>query len=369
MTQAKQAGFALLVVIFLLFAAGVSAAATYQIARSEHVLSTISSDVESAQSAAQAGVMRYIGEAPLTGPLDYAEYTIEHEGADGFSPDAFVQVLPRKVMDLPTGGELYRIYAIGRVTNRRFFDSPTVRESAIYAIRETGSLMANAGALVTTASTVMVGDSFSVSGFDRYTGGNPACPSPANRPGSMAVGNSGTLAFGGLWGTPPNSPQGSIQGVLNQLGLPPWDAITDQELFPADYEFPEELWPNFAAIAASVFPSIRVTGDFTADITRSGRGLLVVTGELTIGNRFVWNGVILAGRIASVTDVYGTIIEGMVVGGISASPGNLVLDGHMGAEGMGFGYPSIRYHSCNVYRVNRAIGVLNVAPLSWWSGF
>lgn len=367
--RSDRGGFVLLVVLFLLFAVGISAAATYQIARSEHLLSSISADVNAAQAAIDGGLMRYIGEAPLTGPLEYTEYSIEHDGSNGFSPDALVQIAPRKVMDLPTGGELYRIVGIARVTNRRFFEAPVVREAAVYAIRETGSLMERAGGLVTTAGTVIVGDSFTVSGFDSYVGGTPGCPAPADRPGSTAVGNTFSGPLGWLGGTPANNPRGSVQGVLNELGLPPWDAITDVDLFPADYDVPNDAWPIFAALPASDFPTIRVNGDLTADITRSGRGLLIVTGTLTIGSRFIWNGVILSGGITSAIGIYGTTIEGMVVGGLSTSPANIMFTGLMGAPAMGFSYPSIRYHSCNVYRANRSIGVLNVAPLSWWSGF
>jgi hypothetical protein len=362
-------GFVLLVVLFLLFAVGVSAAATYQISRSEHLLSSLSADVLAAQSAIDAGLMRYIGEAPLTGPLNYVEYTIEQDGTDGFSPEALVQILPRKVMDLPSGGELYRIAGVARVTNRRFFEAPVVREAAVYATRESGSLMERAGGLVTTASSVMVGDSFSVSGFDHYTGGITGCPAPANRPGSTAVGHSVTAPLGSLRGTPPNHPRWSVQGVLDELGLPPWDAITDAELFPADYEYPDDAWPNFAALPGSTFPTIRVDGDLVADMARSGRGLLVVSGTLTIGDRFIWNGVILSGGMANATSVYGTRIEGLVVGVIETPPANLLFTGLMGAPAMGFSYPSIRYHSCNVFRANRSIGVVNLTPLTWWSGF
>lgn len=362
-------GFVLLVVLFLLFAVGVSAAATYQITRSERILSSLSSDVQAAQYAIDAGLSRFIGEAPLTGPLEYTEYIIEHDGTDGFAPNALVQINPRKIMDLPSGGELYRIYGIARVTNRRFFDSPVVREGAVYATRESGSLMQRAGGLVTTASTVMVGDSFSISGLDRYSGGTPGCPAPANRPGSTAIGNSVTAPLGSIRGTPPNNPQWSVQGVLDELGLPPWDAIVDPDLFPADYEIPGDGWPNFVALPPNSFPSIRVNGDFLGDISRSGRGLLVVTGTLTIGNRFVWDGIILSGGIASAAAVYGTRIEGMVVGGLATPPGNLTFTGLMGAPAMGYSYPSIRYHSCNVFRANRAIGVMNPVPLTWWGGF
>jgi hypothetical protein len=150
-----KGGFALAVVVFLLFAIGVSAAAAYQVVFLEHRLSGLSMDADRAQVVAEAGLQRFIGDAVSGIPGDTAY----------FIDDGEAQVSSRRVVYVGPWEELHRVHSVGRVTDPRYFDAPAIREVARYA-RLRAPPMEVLAPLVTTAGEVNVAPGFMVDGED-----------------------------------------------------------------------------------------------------------------------------------------------------------------------------------------------------------
>jgi len=357
----SDGGFALAIVVFLLFTVGVSAVTAYQIILAEERLSSLMSDSRRAQSIAEAGLMRYIG-AAVRGEPDPAVYFIDNGEA---------QVSARKIQAIDDWTDLYRVTSVGRVTDPRFFEAPAIREVSSYAILSSKALMDVPAAFVTTASSVTV-TRFNVVGSDGAPVGS--CPSATGTAlaGVAAAGATSTGASGSVTGSPNASNLGSAGNVLSTLGLPPW--ATMSTTFPVDYDLPSggAGFPNFALLPAEAYPVIRVNGNLSASGTHSGRGTLIVTGTLTINSltTFSWQGVILAGGLTSSTallNIQAPDIDGTLVAGLSGAPASVTLRGPSTFLGSDIG--NLRYHACHVESALREMGILNPVDGTWWSGY
>lgn len=337
-------GFALLVVIFLLFAVGVAATAAYQVVFTEHRQSGFSTDAERAQIIAEAGLNRFIGEAASGIPDD----------ADYFLDDGEAQVSARRILHLGPWAEMYRVHSVGRVTDPRLFDAPAVREAARYA-RFRAPPFNVLAPFVTTAEAVTVQADFVVDGEDLAPpGGSGSCRQSQDGWEPMfdlvaGGGVSGAGSGGLVVPTPPWNPG----EVLAALQAPSWAALSDPD-YPVDCEGP----PNSCSFPAGTFPVYRVLGNFNANNLQSGEGVLIVTGTLGLQANFQWDGIILSGGITSTVDADNMVVRGLVLVGLAAPPPSVEL-----MRG------SFRFHSCNVAEAGRSMGVLNAEARSFWSAF
>jgi hypothetical protein len=78
--------------------------------------------------------------------------------------------------------------------------------------------------------------------------------------------------------------------------------------------------------------------------------VLIVTGTLTFStvSQFTWNGIVLAGALATVGSLANPHINGMLIGGLNAANPDITVRG------------DIHYHSCNAYKANRSLSYLQV---------
>lgn len=343
--RSGDGGFALLVVVFLLFAVGVAAAAAYQVVMVEHRLSGFSTDSERAQAIAEAGVMRFLGEA-VAGIPDTTEY---------FLDDGEAQVAARRVLFLGPWAERYRVHSVGRVTDPRFFDAPAIREAARYGRFRAPPMNVLAPA-VTTAEQVTVQADFTVDGSDLApSAGASSCrQSQAAWEPEYDLVAGGPISGPGATGLVTPSPTPDPSQVLAALGFPPWAGLIDPD-YPVFCESGPQGCPS---PPAGVVPVYRITGNFDANNLQSGAGVLIVTGTMNFLDGFQWDGIILSGDTQSNINANNMIVRGMVVTGLSGPPPTLTLT--RGA---------FRFHSCNVAEAGRAIGVLNPEPRAYWSAF
>jgi hypothetical protein len=105
--------------------------------------------------------------------------------------------------------------------------------------------------------------------------------------------------------------------------------------------------PNYASLPADSFPVVRVHGYFNPGSSWSGRGLLIVNGELDASSSFTWDGIVLAG---AVDDIHEGHIRGMIVAG---------LDGPNYYPNV-YWRGTIRYYSCFVYAANESLSYLEL---------
>jgi hypothetical protein len=106
---------------------------------------------------------------------------------------------------------------------------------------------------------------------------------------------------------------------------------------------------------STYYPIIRVNGDLS--LPSSGRGMLIVTGSLTISGSNGWYGVILVGNDLTSNGnngVYGATVSGL----------NIKLGTYVPASTAN-GTKTYQYSSCEVAKANMSSGALTTLPNTW----
>jgi hypothetical protein len=159
-------------------------------------------------------------------------------------------------------------------------------------------------------------------------------------------------------GNPPILTMGTLEQSVNTVGID-WNAIVNENAVPADIVLPGGAWPSF--IDPNYWPVIRVNGDFT--LPSMGRGILIVTGALTISGSDMWSGVVLVG--GNIITNGNNTIEGGVISGL-----NVALGASVPPASLGNGNKTFEYNSCNIARAGQRFASLRVFPNAWmdnWS--
>lgn len=140
-----------------------------------------------------------------------------------------------------------------------------------------------------------------------------------------------------------------------------WDGIVNSGAIAPDVSMPGEAWPDFSN--ADYWPVIFVSGDLS--LPGTGRGMLVVTGSLTISGSKTWSGVILVGN--TLTSNGNNTVEGATITGLNVKLGQIV-----GMSDVGDGTKTYIYHSCNVASAMSNFAVLYPMSNAWmdnWAGY
>lgn len=340
-----RAGFALALVVLMLFAIAVAGATGYQVVSSEFVLAQQNRDGQEALAVARAGLNRFLGEQ--IGPVgDSVSYAIG---------DGIASVTARRIVVKDTLNHLYFIKSVGQVADPRTPLMPATRSVGTYAWHRLNPIKPKA-AIISTGGQLRIygpGAPYYFSYWGDVRGSDYATPADCTFGGTVpryGIATAGSVAtYGGSYsGTPSGSvTYGSFDAAYDTVGIR-WDILTDPT-FPVDFD---DTWPNYATLPADSFPIVRVNGDLTAwGSSYSGRGVLIVTGRLVIVNDFVWRGIILAGQFyySSGSATYIPRVEGILIGGLT-SP--------LAYQYVIFG--EFKYHSCNAYKANRALSYLEV---------
>ena len=224
------------------------------------------------------------------------------------------------LMDLGPTETIYRVESLGQI----------VAGSAVFE-RSVGQLMWIAGPPQVPGALVLVGGTSgtrpegAISGLDPLGGTCPQQPSP--------------VAGVAYWGGPPLTPD----SLLTISGLPP------ERWMPANLSVAAETGLRWAELLASWGPRpdatvppdpwpspgggslyTRIPGSETLGAGSSGRGALVVEGDLTLDDGFAWSGLILVGgslRLNGDVWVRGTVASGLAGGlGVAADFGGHRID-------------------------------------------
>jgi len=140
-----------------------------------------------------------------------------------------------------------------------------------------------------------------------------------------------------------------------------WNGIVNGNLIEATITIPGGSWPTAAMNAAwadsnsTYYPIIRINGDYT--LPTSGKGMLIVTGSLTINGSDGWKGVILVGGIITSNGNNG--VQGAVVSGLNEKLGiPLPISTANGTK-------EYNYNSCEVSRATTTMGALVTLRNTW----
>ena len=320
-----QSGFALVVVVFLLFAVGVSAATTYQVIRSESSIAGFNADSDRARAAARAAASSFVASVVRGGTVTDTTFSEEVWTLDDGLPNPpEVRVTAMRIVDDLDWEDLYVVHAVGRVTDPRYFDYPAIREvKAIARMRTPPMNLDDEGA-------------------------------PLMATGNISASADEDDVVNGLCGPDDLQDDEEDDLSLNDIGAPPWSALTSGS-YPVDNEWTGGTWLSFG----TDYPVTRASIDLPATASRSGRGVLIVDGDLTIFNNWNWDGIILVGGEVDTQGGTGGIqVHGVMVSGLAGGAGDMTLSGG-----------TYEYHSCHVLYSGRSMGTMNLEPLSWWSGY
>ncbi len=336
--RGDRRGFALVMVVFLLFAVAVAAATGYQVVSSEFALARQNRDGQQALAVARAGLSRYLAEA-VGSVGDTVLYAIGNGVAT---------VTAKRVLGQDSLNHLYFIESTGEVDDVRTPLLPARRTVGTYAwhrvspIRLKGTVWVSGG---TTRLRNTYWSTTMVSGFDDATVSD--CPGGGTAGVRGTVKGSGSVSVIGATLTgpaPTNASYGSYDAMYDTVGVR-WDILSSSS-FPVDFDGSP---PNWWSIPADSFPIVRYRGNLTAGSSWSGRGVFIVTGTLTLSHFFSWDGIVLAGSLGHVGQyTLPPRIEGMLIGGLNGANPDVTLRG------------DFRYHSCNAYKANRSLSYLEV---------
>ncbi len=338
MRRGDERGFALLVVVFLLFAVGVSAATAYHVVYQENRLSLYSGDGERARILAEAGLRRYVGEV-LRGPV--ADTLFAFDLGDGRFGESRVRA--RQIHRTTNWRSIYQLEAGGSVPDPRHFETPATRGATrVVEFRAPPvNVFAN---LVGTGSVTLSGSATAPAG-DAYVGSAEGCD-----------------LLTAPW-APANWREQNVS--LAALGLPDWSDLISPS-FPTD-AVSAGGYLNFLPATGVDYPVIRVTGaTFQAGSFWQGEGVLIVQGNMNLRAGFIWNGLILVGGTLSSPAPgfldFGPpdppVVNGMIVAGLASPPRSFSLN-----------RGTYRFHSCHLRRAGVSMGVFNEEEEASFAGY
>lgn len=339
-----EGGFALAVVMVLLFAIGVAAATSYQTVRTEASMSVSAKQGSEALTAARAGLERFLAEQRDALP-------VERTYAFG---DARAVVTPRLIRATPYWKQRYLIKSVGTFVDPRI--PGDAAERIVYQMVDHHRAGLDVrGALMSPSTHVDIEYSPTyVSGVDLATSSDCGVAPAPDIAGVVAGGDIHIRDGASVDGSPVSVSYPGSAATLDSLGLD-WSVMTDPD-FPVEHD---GSWPDFGSIPSDSFPAVRYWGDFYGYYYMSGRGLLIVTEDLRFYDGFAWDGIILANDMLNVTEDRSFQVHGLVVPGMDGVGEE--FDYRAGGE--------IQYHSCNVLAAGKTLAHLEPVEGTWWEAF
>ncbi len=140
-----------------------------------------------------------------------------------------------------------------------------------------------------------------------------------------------------------------------------WNGIVNLGAITPTVTIPGGSWPSAALTAAyadsnsTYYPIIRINGDYS--LPTSGRGMIIITGNLTINGSTGWKGIILVG--GDITSNGNNGVEGAVVSGLNVKLGTYV------PTSAANGTKQYNYNSCEVAKSATTMGALVTLRNTW----
>jgi hypothetical protein len=299
-----------------------------------------------------------------------SDYLATRNGKPGASQDTTFTTLPGgsavvslRMLRESTTTLLPAVYVIasrGTATGALRYDarSPAAeRTVATYALWMPAPLDLD-GAFTSLSGIDKNGNSGALDGNDHCAGTNiPPIPGAAV-PNGMYTGHTSPIN-----GNPDNAP--------SQLGTPgpagtakdevdiDWAGITAGTVLPPDFIYP--AWPTGPQFGN--WPVVKANGDL--DLPSDGKGILIVTGNLTLSGSQQWEGLVLVG--GTITSNGNNTIYGAVITGL-----NIKLGMNVPVQSIANGNKTFQFDSCNLTRALGHIGSLQRVRNGWtdtWSSY
>lgn len=344
----EERGAAVMIVLVVLVGLTILGAAGLTITRDDIRQSENLEASTEAFYAADAGLQRYLGES--NNGSGAVTYTI--------GPSS-VTVTPTTLTTLAGGQGMFRVRSVATHTDA--VGRTTSRAVGALAVYKPGTPVTVTAALASGTGLHKNGGSGTISGEDLASPSDPQCPQlPGPDVAGVTVPSSGYSQSGGS--TVPDSIDFKVTGedVVNGTGVD-WASVSEDGGGNPDYTVPPDSWPNFDNLPEDEWPVIFVDGN--ADVTPddSGRGTIIVTGNLTMSGSFEWDGIVLVGGYMT-SNGYQTVTGGMITGL------NILLGESVPTSDIGNGNKKFLYNSCYVKLASEQFmdgGGMAIVPGSW----
>lgn len=325
----------LVIILLAILASGVALGFT-RVSSERRIIGDQQAQLE-AWSSAQAGLEQYA--ASLSGAPPVSDSVAISLGSRDTAFVRLQQLRPR----VGTSAAIYLVRSRGRSRSAERYDvrtPPAERTVAQLAVHPALTMDVDA-AWTSIAGLNKNGGSGTLSGTDRCGAQPPVAG--VGVPATAAGGGPGYEQNGGAsvpTGSPPIQDMGPDPAAAAENVDIDWDAIVNGGALPPDFEFNGNAgWPSSAQFAD--WPIVRINGDRSLGPTDDGRGILVVTGNLSLSGTFVWEGVMLVGG-AITSDGYNNVY-GATVSGLNVQLGMTVPESDIGN-----GNKVFQYDSCSI---------------------
>lgn len=347
----EERGAALMIVLVVLVGLTVLGAAGLTVTRDDVRQSENVEASTEAFYAADAGLQRYLGES--NDGSTSASYTIGNSS---------VTVTPIPLTTLAGGEGMFRIRSVAAHTDAR--GETTSRAVSALSVYRAGSSFSTTAAFASGTGLLKNGESGEISGADQASLGDPLCPaSPTADVAGVTVPPGGYTQSGGEQvpsGEPDIDDSRTAEELLEDTNID-WENLHDNGADIADYTVPPDDWPDFDAIDSDEWPVVFVDGDAALEPEDTGRGTIIVTGNVAMSGSFEWDGILLAGGYLT-SNGYQTI-TGATVTGL-----NVLLGESVPTSDIGNGNKKFLYNSCYIDAASDGFmggGGMAIVPGSW----
>ena len=360
-SKTQRAGFALPMVMVVVFVLAGALAAGFTMTRAERSIDDAGRADIFAQSNAETALARAMTDRAslgLASGVPPATDSVRVTLTSGYA-DVIVSRLRPVVGSEPA---VYLVRAHGFSTASRVAGTPNAQYTTTQlAVWQAGSMTVKAAFLSLTGVTKN-GSAGDISGVDACGGaGNVAGVAVPKVPGYSQSGGSISAV---LSGTPLiDSTMGATPAAMAAAVPIKWDAIVNGGAITADFTsnaagvgFPPSTW--FSA-NPTAFPVILVDMGVTETFTiPNGRGMLIIKGNATVSGNDVWSGVVLVG--GTITSNGDNTIGGALLSGL-----NIQLGLTVGVNAVGNGTKDFQYNSCSVASSVASMGRMRPYKNTW----
>ena len=356
MSVRNRRGTTLPMTILVVGVMGIAVAITYSRLSSERHLTGDGQAQLDAFAVAQSGLNSYMATRNAK-PAAHQDTT--YTDLPGGTAQVSLQVLRESTTTLLPA--VYVITSRGTATGAKRYDArtpPAQRTVATYALWTPAPLDLDA-AVTSLGGMDKAGGSGVMNGAD-------ACGVMPPIPGVAVPNGTYTGATGPIDGNPDNTPlllgtAGTAGTAKDEVDID-WAGITAGTFLTPEFVSP--AWPTAAQM--NNWPVIRVNnnGGATFDLPGSGKGILIVTGNMTIGGSKDWEGLILVGGFLRSNGNNQT--RGATIAGLNVKLGQAV-----GISDMN-GNKDYQYDSCALTRALGHVGSLQRVRNGWtdtWSSY
>ncbi len=357
----RRAGFALPMVMIIVFILAGALAAGFSMTRAERAIDDAGRADIFAQSNAETALQRAMTERAslgLASGVPPATDSVRVTLTNGYADVIVTRLRPV----VGTSPAVYLVRSHGFATASRVANAPAAQYTATQLATWIAGSMTVKSAFTSLTGIVKNGSAGDIDGNDDCGGTGPVAGVAV--PQSPGYSQSGGSISAVLSGSPLiDSTLGATPAAMAPNVPVDWNSIVNGGAITPDFTstnagvgFPSSAW--FSA-NPTAYPVIMVNNLTTETFTVTpGRGMLIVKGNMAISGSDVWSGIVLVGGV--LTSNGNNTINGAIVTGLNVKLGLTV-----GTNAVGNGNKDFSYNSCAVASAVASMGRMRPYKNTW----